>query len=239
MLPGLHRVRTQRLLAGVAHFILMLTRDDRTVPDAFAAYEQIRDTGLTYVGFKDIGIPFEEMRALAARIHEDDRQVMFEVVSTSREDELRSVQSAIGIGADYVLGGRHVSDALPLLGGTRVRYFPFCGAPVGHPTRLEGTIGETVADARRLTQLPGVHGLDLLGYRFAGDAVELTRRVVEAAGIPVIAAGSIDRPERVRAVCDARVWGFTIGTALFEGKFGGARLAPQVRSIAGIEGVSE
>ena len=219
------------------HFILMLTRDDRTVPDARAAYEQVRDTGLAYVGFKDIGIPFDDMRALAASIHADDRRVMLEVVSTSREAELRSVQSAIEIGADYVLGGRHVSDALALLRGTQVRYFPFCGTPVGHPTRLEGTIDETVADACRLAVLPGVHGLDLLGYRFAGDAVELTRRVVEAVGIPVIAAGSIDRLERVRAVCDARVWGFTIGTALFEGKFGGEQLAQQIRSLVGIEGV--
>jgi hypothetical protein len=221
----------------MAHFILMLTRDDRTVPDARTAYEQVRETGLTYVGFKDLGLPFAEMSALAAAIHADDRQVMLEVVSTNREDELRSVRSAIEIGADYLLGGRHVSDALPLLEGTGIRYFPFCGTPVGHPTRLQGTIEETVADACRLARLPGIHGLDLLGYRFAGDAAELTRRVVKAAGIPVIAAGSIDRRERVRAVCDAQVWGFTIGTALFEGRFGGSRLAEQIRSLVEIEGV--
>jgi len=221
----------------MAHFILMLTRDDTTVPSARTAYEQVRDLDLRYVGFKDIGIPFDEMKALAAAIHADDRQVMFEVVSTNREEELRSVRSAIEIGADYLLGGRHVTDALPLLEGTGIRYFPFCGTPVGHPTRLEGTIDETVADAQRLARLPGIHGLDLLGYRFAGDAAGLTRRVVEAVAIPVIAAGSIDRPERVRAVCSAQVWGFTIGSALFEEKFGADGLAQQIRSLVTIEGV--
>jgi phosphoribosylformimino-5-aminoimidazole carboxamide ribonucleotide (ProFAR) isomerase len=37
--------------------------------------------------------------------------------------------------------------------------------------------------------------------------------------IPVIAAGSIDREERIQSVTRAGVWGFTIGSALFEGSF--------------------
>jgi Histidine biosynthesis protein len=223
----------------MAHFILMLTKDDCTVPNALEVYEEIHDTALAHVGFKDIGLSLDEMKALVARIHADDRRAMLEVVSTSREEELRSVRAAIEIGVDYLLGGRYVLDALPLLASTSIRYFPFCGKTVGHPTRLVGTIDETVADACRLAQLPGVHGLDLLAYRFAGDAPELTRRVVEAMDIPVLAAGSIDRPERVRAVCDAGVWGFTVGSALFEGKFVTNLLQQQIRSLVQMDGVSE
>lgn len=224
----------------MAHFVLMLTKDDRTVPNALEVYEEeVHDTAVAHVGFKDIGLSFGEMNALVARIHADARRAMLEVVSTSPEEELRSVRAAIELGVDYLLGGRYVSDALPLLAGTSIRYFPFCGNTVGHPTRLVGTIDETVADARRLARMPGVHGLDLLAYRFAGDARELTRRVVEAIGIPVLAAGSIDRPERVRAVCDAGVWGFTVGTALFEGKFVTHLLQQQIRSLARMDGVSE
>jgi hypothetical protein len=224
----------------MAHFVLMLTKDDRTVPNALEVYEEeVHDTAVAHVGFKDIGLSFSEMNALVARIHADARRAMLEVVSTSPEEELRSVRAAIEMGVDYLLGGRYVSDVLPLLAGTSIRYFPFCGNTVGHPTRLVGTIDETVADARRLARLPGVHGLDLLAYRFAGDAQELTRRVVEAIGVPVLAAGSIDRPERVRAVCDAGVWGFTVGTALFEGKFVTHLLQRQIRSLARMDGVSE
>jgi hypothetical protein len=222
----------------MAHFILMLTKDDRTVPNALEVYEEVHDIDLAHVGFKDIGLSLDEMKALVARIHADDRRAMLEVVSTSRMEELRSVRSALEIGVDYLLGGRHVSDALPLLAGTSIRYFPFCGNTVGHPTRLAGTIDETVADACRLGQLPGVHGLDLLAYRFAGDAQELTRRVLEAVDIPVLAAGSIDRLERVRAVCDAGVWGFTVGSALFEGKFVTNLLQQQIRSLVQLDGVS-
>lgn len=222
----------------MAHFILMLTRDDRTVPDALEVYEQVRASSPRHVGFKDIGLPLAEMQALVTRIHADGRRVMFEVVSTSEEEELRSVRCAITLEVDYLLGGRHVAGVLPLIASTPLRYFPFCGNAVGHPTRLEGSSEDTVADARRLARLPGVHGLDLLGYRFRGDAPALIGQVVRAVSIPVIAAGSIDRPERVRSVCAAHAWGFTIGTALFEGRFASAALPQQLESLMRIEGVS-
>ncbi|MGH7105226.1 MAG: HisA/HisF-related TIM barrel protein [Acetobacteraceae bacterium] len=219
----------------MSRFILMLTKDDRTVSNAAAIYEEVRDTEVSHVGFKDIGLPLDEMRELAARIRADRRRMMLEVVSTSREAELRSIRAAIEIGVDYLLGGRHVVDALPLLAGTSIHYFPFCGNTVGHPTCLEGTIDEIVADARRLAMMPGVDGLDLLSYRFAGNAEELTRRVVEAVHVPVIAAGSIDRPQRARAVCDAGVWGFTVGSALFEGKFAHDFFRQQICSLVRFE----
>jgi 2-keto-3-deoxy-6-phosphogluconate aldolase len=71
---------------------------------------------------------------------------------------------------------------------------------VGHPTKLTGMAHEIVEDAEQLCALEGVHGLDLLAYRFAGDAPDLARQVVQAVKKPVIAAGSIARPERVQAM---------------------------------------
>jgi 2,4-dienoyl-CoA reductase-like NADH-dependent reductase (Old Yellow Enzyme family) len=215
----------------MTHFILMLTKDDRTVPDALEVYDDVRDADVSYVGFKDIGLPIDEMKRLAARIHADGRQALLEVVSTNREAELRSVRAALDIGVDYLLGGRHVRDVLPLLASTSTRYFPFCGHTSGHPTRLTGTIEETITDARRLASMGGVHGLDLLSYRFNGDAEELTRQVVDAVDVPVLAAGSIDRPDRVRAMCEAGVWGFTVGTALFDGKFAGGFFRDRVQTV--------
>jgi hypothetical protein len=222
----------------MTHFILMLTKDDRTVAGARKVYEQVRAAPVSLVGFKDVGASAEELKELAALIRRDGRHSLLEVVSTDREGELRSIAAALDIGVDYVLGGRHADEALRLLKGGNVRYFPFCGVTVGHPTRLTGTIQEIVDDARRLAALPGVHGLDLLGYRFDGDVERLTREVVRAAGVPVIAAGSIDSPQRIRAMCEAGVWGFTIGSALFDGRFMPDLLPQQIRSVLQIQGVS-
>ncbi len=223
-----------------SHFILMLTEHDATVPDALAIYDSLRDSPVRLVGFKDVGLPVASLKQLAQRIRADGRKVMLEVVATSRESELESIRAALEIGVDHLLGGRHVDDALALLAGSSIRYFPFAGHTVGHPTVLEGTMDEIVADARRIAALPGVHGLDLLAYRFAGegDPAELARRVADAVPIPVIAAGSIDSEARVKAMIDAGTWGFTVGSALFQGSFARRLLPAQIDTIFQIEGVT-
>ncbi|GAB7536409.1 4-hydroxythreonine-4-phosphate dehydrogenase [Burkholderia sp. 3C] len=223
-----------------SHFILMLTENDATVPDALAVYDSLRDSPVHFVGFKDIGLPVASLRQLAQRIRADGRKVMLEVVATSRDSERESIQAALDIGVDYLLGGRHVEDALAMLRGSSIQYFPFAGRTVGHPTVLEGTMDEIVDDARRIAAVPGVHGLDLLAYRFTGkgDPAELTRRVTQAVTVPVIAAGSIDGEARVKAMIEAQTWGFTVGSALFQGTFVKRLLPAQIDTIFQIEGVT-
>jgi tryptophan synthase alpha subunit len=222
----------------MAHFIFMLTKNDQTVANAMDVYRSIRDTSVQFVGFKDIGLPFDELIALAREMKRDGKKVMLEVVSSSRESELRSIEAAGKIGVDYLLGGRHAQAAVELLKGTSIQYFPFAGHTVGHPTKLTGTMQEIVDDAKRLASLPGVHGLDLLAYRFAGDVPELTQQVVRAVSKPVIAAGSIDSNARVQAMRKAGAWGFTVGSALFDGIFIDEPIRTQVNTILEFEGVT-
>ncbi len=207
-------------------FIFMLTKDDRTVPNARDVYAEVRDSGLRYVGFKDVGLPPDQLAALAQAIRQDGREVMLEVVSENAEDELRSVRVGRDIGVDWLLGGTHPDEALAILEGTSIRYCPFPGRVIGHPSLLRGTIEEIAADAARLTARPGVHGLDLLAYRYDGDVEALTAAVRDCSSGPVIAAGSVDSPDRIEALRRIGVWGFTIGGAIFDGKFAGA---PSVR----------
>jgi hypothetical protein len=221
----------------MCHFIFMLTKDDSTVADAHAVYERVRGSAMRYVGFKDVGLPWSELDALARRIKADGRQLMLEVVSTTAESELASVEAAARLGVDYVLGGRQAEQASRILAGRKTRYFPFAGHTVGHPTRLTGTADEIVDDATRLAALPGVHGLDLLAYRFVGDVPALASRVVRAVDVPVIAAGSIDRAARIEAMRKAGAWAFTVGSALFDGAFPVDPLRSQMDSILTFEGV--
>lgn len=215
----------------------MLTQHDRTVSDAMAVYRRLRKLPLVHIGFKDVGLPLEELADLTRAIRADGRKVLLEVVSTTPEAEISSVEAGVRLGVDYVLGGRRAAEAARILRGRDIRYFPFAGCTFGHPTRLEGSVEEITADACELAAISGVHGLDLLAYRSSVDAVALARAVVQTVKLPVIAAGSIDRPERIQAMQSAGVWGFTVGSALFEGQFPTDVMRGQVASILDVTGV--
>ena len=56
-----------------------------------------------------------------------------------------------------------------MLSGTGIRYCPFPGRIVGHPSLLRGSIEEITQSAVELAAMDGVGGLDLLAYRYDGD----------------------------------------------------------------------
>jgi hypothetical protein len=217
----------------VSEFVFMLTHDDATVPGARGVLEELTSSGLRYVGFKDIGALPSVLKELVGIAHEAGMEVMLEIVSTSAADEIRSLQAALEIGVDWVLGGTHPGEGVAILRGAGLRYCPFPGTVVGHPSVLEGTIEEIAEHARRLGEMDGVHGLDLLAYRHeTADPVELTRAVVAALDGPVIVAGSIASPEQIADVGSVGAWGFTIGGAIFEGRLpGGDTVAGQVAAV--------
>lgn len=227
------------------NFIFMLTHNDSTVPDAAKVYESLRGTALHYIGFKDIGATPEELTVVAEKAHADGLEVMLEVVSTSRESELVSLEAGRQIGVDWIMGGTHADDGVRILAGSGIKYLPFPGRIDGHPSVLLGTIAEISNDARTLTAREGVYGVDLLAYRSPDqDPIALTRDVVAASAGPVVVAGSIATAEQIRLVASAGAWGFTIGGAIFEGRLPGAPdLAGQISEVltitAGAEAVRD
>jgi hypothetical protein len=216
----------------MSEFVFMLTHGDRTVEDAAEVVPELAETGLRYIGFKDVGADASRQRELTSLAHDAGFEVMLEVVSTSKEEELSSLRSAVMAGVDWVLGGTHASDGAGIL-PDGVRYCPFPGKVVDHPSVLLGTIDEIASDAERLTALDHVSGLDLLAYRHpSADHESLIRAVVGRSSGPVIVAGSIASIDRVRAVSDAGAWGYTIGSAIFDGLLPGAPSVPdQVRRV--------
>jgi hypothetical protein len=216
----------------MSEFVFMLTHGDRTIDHAVDVVPELADTGLRYIGFKDVGADATRQRELTSLAHDAGFEVMLEVVSTSKEDELASLHAAAAAGVDWVLGGTHAADAVGLL-PAGVRYCPFPGKVVDHPSVLLGSIDEIADDAERLTALDHVSGLDLLAYRHpTADHEALIRDVVRRSSGPVIVAGSIATIDRVLAVSDAGAWGFTIGSAIFDGLLPSApSVADQVRCV--------
>ena len=159
-------------------FIFMLTRNDRTVADAAVHAETALRSDIRHIGFKDVGLPFDALAGLARQIREGGASTYLEVVSLDRDSEIRSVKAAIDLGVDYLLGGTHAEDVLPLLEGTPIRYYPFPGRIVGHPSSLEGSQAEIVKSAVALARHPGVAGLDLLALPFGRQCAIPHRRCV-------------------------------------------------------------
>lgn len=215
------------------NFIFMLTHADSTIDDARDYIDALTATGLHYIGFKDVGATLERQRAIAEAARDAGFETMLEVVSTTRDDEVNSVRAALAAGVDWVLGGTQPDAVLPLLVDSPVHYCPFPGRVIGHPSILEGEIDEIAASAAELTARPGVFGVDLLAYRHATADIEaLARAVVAASAGPVIAAGSVVNDDQIALLASAGAWGFTIGSAIFEGLFPGAPdVAAQVRHV--------
>jgi 4-hydroxythreonine-4-phosphate dehydrogenase len=210
-------------------FIFMLTRDDKTLTDARDVYASIASTGVQHVGCKDIGLPRKELQGLMADIKADGHTTYLEVVSESVQATLASARAAAEIGPDYLIGGTLIQPVQEILAGTGIKFFPYVGQIVGHPCFLRGSIAEIAEDARRAEAL-GVDGINLLAYRYDGDVDALVEEVVDATSLPVIAAGSVDSPERIRALAERGVWAFTIGTAALDGVLvPGEPLAAQLR----------
>lgn len=214
-------------------FILMLTAEDRTIPDARARLDEALEGGARHIGFKDVGLPLADLHGLAGAIRAAGGRSYLEVVSLDADSELASARAAVELDVDCLLGGTRAAEVTEITRHHPVRYYPFPGKIVGHPSILEGSVEEIAASARQLADLEHVHGLDLLAYRHAGDVPALMAAVCGAVDVPVIVAGSIDREDRIRATALAGAAGFTVGTAALSGVFPAetAGFAAQVRSI--------
>jgi len=198
--------------------IVMLTHHDRTVPDAIELFETVKDLPVVHWGFKDIGLSPEKMKKLVVKMKEAGKTTYLEVVSLSEQEGLIGARLAVEAGFDVLMGTVFFASINEFLGDKPVKYYPFPGRVHSHPSILEGSLDEIVAHAQFL-EAQGAQGLDLLTYRYIGEARKLLREVARSVHIPVVSAGSIASFQRIAEVWDANAWGFTIGSAFFEKKF--------------------
>ena len=217
----------------MSDFIFMLTHHDKTVKNCIEIFEEIKHLKFKYIGFKDIGVPKEKLINLGKRIKDSGKELFLEVVSLNEEDEVRSAKVAVELNVDYLMGGTRVNVISEIIKPTKIKYLPFPGKIVGHPSVLDGTIDEITKSAIDLSSNKYVYGLDLLSYRFKGNVEELIKSVVNKTKVPIVSAGSIDSEEKIKIVSALGVWAFTVGSAAFEKKFanGSSKIVDQLEDI--------
>lgn len=203
----------------IPELIVMLTQNDRTVPDAAEIFAQCRNTPAKFWGFKEEGLPLPQMQALYAQMRAAGKTTVLEVVAYTEEEGLAGAEIAAQCGCDLLMGTMFYDSVNAFCRSHGLRYLPFVGRVTGRPSVLEGTAGQMLEQAKRCISR-GAWGIDLLGYRYTGDAAALNRRLVEGLDAPVCLAGSVNSFARLDEVKQAAPWAFTIGTAFFENRFG-------------------
>jgi hypothetical protein len=212
--------RYEREIIMTPKLIVMLTYNDVTVKNAVEVFEQAKDSPAEFWGFKEAGIPKDEMIQLVKMMKSAGKVTFLEIVAYTEEECLADARVGVECGFDIIMGTMYFDSINDYLKENKVKYMPFVGKITGRPSILEGTIDGIIEEAKGILK-KGVYGFDLLGYRFTGDAVELNRRFVAGVNCPVCLAGSVQSYQRLDEVKDADPWAFTIGGAFFENKFEG------------------
>lgn len=199
--------------------IVMLTHHDHTVVNAPEIFEACKHSKAQYWGMKEDGLPFDQTKALFASMKACGKTTVLEVVAYTEAECLHGAQLAVACGCDILMGTLFFDSVNDYCKEHGMKYMPFVGRISQRPSVLEGTVEEMLQDAEAYLK-KGVYGLDLLGYRYTGDAEALISQFVSQVDVPVCVAGSINSLERVDLVAQASAWAFTIGGAFFENKFG-------------------
>ena len=216
-------------MAKHPELIVMLTHNDRTVANAAEIFEACKDTPAVNWGFKEVGLPLEEMKSLFAYMKQCGKRTFLEVVAYTEEECMAGAKMAVECGVDILMGTLYFDSINDYCKANNLRYMPFVGQITGRPSVLEGTPEGMIEEANNLLK-KGVYGFDLLGYRYTGDAAALNKAFVAGVDAPVCLAGSVNSYQRLDEVKDAGSWAFTIGGAFFENKFDGT-FAEQIDKV--------
>lgn len=198
--------------------IIMLTHHDVTVKNAMEVFETCKDLPVKYWGFKNVGLPKDQMKALTSAMKAAGKTTFLEVVTYDEESCLDGARTAIDCGFDYLMGTIYYDSVAKLLKDNGMRYLPFVGKVSGSPSVLEGTNQEIIQNAKDL-MAKGMTGFDILAYRHVVDGEKLAREFCAAIDAQICIAGSIDSFARIDIMFDNGPWTFTMGSALFDKKF--------------------
>ncbi len=200
------------------NLIVMLTHDDVTVHNALEIFESCKDLDVQHWGFKNVGLPVEQMKDLVAAMKAAGKTTYLEVVTYDEASCLKAAGLAAACGVDVLMGTRYYDSVQALLKQNHVTYSPFAGKVSGSPSILEGSNEEIIADAKAMME-KGVDTFDVLAYRHVVDGEKLAYDFCSAVKARVCIAGSISSYERIGVMFDIMPWAFTMGSALFGKRF--------------------
>ncbi len=209
--------------------IVMLTYNDITVSNAYEVFEQCKNTKAKYWGFKEEGLPVGEMKRLYSYMKSCGKTTVLEVVAYTEEECLKGAEMAVECNCDILMGTIFSDSVNDFCKKNHLKYMPFVGKITERPSILDGSIDEMIVEGKEYLK-KGVFGIDLLGYRYVGDAVQLNRRIASEINAPVCIAGSVNSYQRLNEIAETNACFFTIGSAFFDHAFGD-NIAEQINNV--------
>ena len=207
-------------MGNAPELIVMLTHNDLTVHNAYDIFDQCRNSRAKFWGFKEEPLPLEQMKKLFRYMKSCGKTTFLEVVAYSEKECMDGAKKAVECNCEFLLGTTFSDSINEFCRLNHIKYMPFVGIITGRPSVLEGTVEDMIQEAETYIA-KGVYGIDLLGYRYTGDATRLNREFVANVNAPVCIAGSVNSYERLTELKSIAPWAFTIGGAFFENKFDG------------------
>ena len=216
-------------MAKISEPVIMLTHNDITVGNAPELFSQLCSCPVEYWGIKEQGLCETEMIQLCDNIRSNGKKAVLEAVTYTEEESVASAHAAVRCGCDILMGTLYSEKVHDILNENSIKYMPFAGKVSGRPSVLDGSLEDMIKEANELKR-KGVFGIDLLGYRYTGDAEALISGLIKATDLPICVAGSIDSYEKLDFIKEISPAFFTVGSALFEHRFG-STIKEQIENI--------
>lgn len=211
------------------NLIVMLTHNDKTVINAQEVFEQCKDSKAELWGMKEEGLPVEQMKELCQYMKDCGKTVFLEVVAYTEEEGLKGAKLGVECNCDIIMGTIFTDAINDYCKEQNIKYMPFVGTVTERPSILSGSIQGMIAEANSYIE-KGAYGVDLLGYRYTGDARALNEQLIKEVNGPVCLAGGINSYQRLDEVKIANPETFTIGSAFFDNCFEGT-FAEQIDKV--------
>lgn len=130
----------------------MLTHHDRTVENAIEIFEICKNSLAEFWGFKEVGLPLEDMKRLCAMMKAAGKTTFFEVVAYTEAECLEGAKMAAECGFVCLLGTLYFDSILAYAKEHGLRYMSFVGKIEGRPSVLHGTIEGMIDEAKGLLE---------------------------------------------------------------------------------------
>ena len=122
----------------------MLTHNDKTVDNAYEAFEKCKNAKAGFFGMKEEPLSLEEMKKLFGYIKSFGKQTFLEVVAYSEKEGLDGAKMAAECKCDYLMGTKYFDSINVFCKENQIKYMPFIGEVLERPSILEGNIEKEI-----------------------------------------------------------------------------------------------